>query len=35
MKLPSVIGFILLAVLVLLAVLQESYTIALTELADD
>ena len=35
MKLPSVIGLILLAVLVLLAVLQESYAIALTESADD
>jgi hypothetical protein len=35
MKLPSIIRLILLAVLVLLAVLQESYAIALTELAND
>jgi len=35
MKFPSVIGLILLAVLVLLAVLQESDAIALTELADN
>ena len=33
-KLPSIIGLILLANLVLLAVLQESYAIALTKLAD-
>jgi hypothetical protein len=33
-KFPSVIRLILLAVLVLLAVLQESYAISLTELAD-
>ena len=35
MQLPSIIRFILLAVLVLLAVLKKSYAIALTELADN